>query len=127
MAMSREVLVVLPHSLGRDEARRRVAEAIERARSGLGQGIVNASAHWPNADHADLSVGAMGQTVSAQIDVEDQQVRVRVMLPWLLASLAGKVSERIEQVGSVLRIGHDAKGTDPKGTDPKGQGGPGKA
>ena len=57
----------------------------------------------------------MGQTVSAQIDVEDQQVRVRVTLPWLLASLAGKVSERIEQAGSVLRIGHDPKGSDAKG------------
>lgn len=117
MAMSREVLVVLPHSLGREEARRRVSDAMERARASLGQGIVNASAQWPNPDRADLSVGAMGQTVSAQIDVEDTQVRVRVLLPWLLAGLAGKVSERIEKAGATLQIGHD----------PKGQGGSSKA
>jgi hypothetical protein len=110
MAMSREVLVVLPHSLGRDEARRRVADAIESARASLGQGVVNASAHWPNPDHADINVTAMGQSVSAQIDVEDAQVRVRVLLPWLLAGLAGKVGERIERAGATLQIGRDPKG-----------------
>ena len=114
--MSKEILVVLPHSLGREEARRRVGEAIERARGGIGQGLINADVKWPNPDHADLSVGALGQTVSAQIDVQEAEVRVRVLLPWLLASLAGKVTERIQQAGATLQIGHD----------PKGQGGAGK-
>ena len=122
--MSREVLVVLPHSLGREEARRRVAEAIERAQAGLGQGFVSTNVNWPQTDHADLSVAAMGQTIAAQVDVEDEQVRVRVVLPFLLASLAGKVTERIEQAGSTLRIGHDPKG--PKGPDTGSDtGGPG--
>ncbi|MFN3890440.1 MAG: polyhydroxyalkanoic acid system family protein [Beijerinckiaceae bacterium] len=107
--MSREVLVVLPHSLGRDEARRRVSAAVERARSGLGQGLVGASVEWPQTDHADVRVAALGQTVSAEIDVDDQSVRVRVLLPWLLAGFARKVTDQIESAGSTLRIGHDPK------------------
>lgn len=118
--MSREVLVVLPHSLGREEARRRVAEAIERARAGLGQGFVSANVNWPQTDRADLSVAAMGQTIAAQVDVEDEQVRVRVVLPFLLASLAGKVTERIEQAGATLRIGRDPKGPDSGASGGKG-------
>lgn len=108
--MSREVLVVLPHSLGREEARRRVSAAIERARTGLGQGLVDARVQWPQTDHADVHVAALGQTIAAEIDVEDANVRVRVMLPWLLAGLARKITERIEKAGSTLRIGHDPKG-----------------
>lgn len=112
--MSRELLVVLPHSLGRDEARRRVSAAIERAKAGLGQGVVNTSLAWPQADRADVRVAALGQTVAAEIDVEDANVRVRVRLPWLLAGLADKISERIEQAGATLQIGHDPKDDDGK-------------
>lgn len=107
--MSREVVVVLPHSLGRDEARRRVADAIQRAQAGIGQGFVNANVQWPREDHADLQVAAMGQSVAAEIDVEDASVRVRVLLPWLLAGFAKKITDKIEQAGSTLRIGHDPK------------------
>ncbi|MDP2358796.1 MAG: polyhydroxyalkanoic acid system family protein [Beijerinckiaceae bacterium] len=113
--MSREVLVVLPHSLGREEARRRVTNAIERAQATLGQGLVNTDVQWPREDHGALSVRAMGQTVVAEIDIEDAQVRVRVLLPWLLARFAGKITERIEQAGTTLQIGHDPKaGAPPK-------------
>lgn len=107
--MSREVLVVLPHSLGRQEARRRVTIAIERAQATLGQGLVNTDVQWPREDHGAVSVRAMGQTVTAEIDVEDTQVCVRVLLPWLLAGLAGKITKRIEQAGATLQIGHDPK------------------
>jgi hypothetical protein len=107
--MSKEMLVVLPHSLGREEARRRVSSAIASAQAGLGQGFVSANVQWSNTDHADVHVGAMGQNVTAEIDVEDAQVRVRVTLPWLLAGFGGKIAERIEQAGATLRIGHDPK------------------
>ncbi len=108
--MSREVLVVLPHSLGRVEARRRVTSAVEQAQATIGQGLVNTDVQWPREDHGTVSVRAMGQTVAAEIDVEDAQVRVRVILPWLLARFAGKITERIEQAGTTLQIGHDPKG-----------------
>ena len=112
--MSRDVLVVLPHSLGREEARRRVINAIERAQTSLGQGLVNTDVHWPREDHGAVTVRAMGQTVAAEIDVEDAQVRVRVVLPWLLGRFAGKITERIEQAGTSLQIGHDPKAGAPR-------------
>jgi hypothetical protein len=112
--MSREVLVVLSHSLGRDEAQRRVTSAIERAQARLGQGFVTSNVNWTHPDHADVNVAAMGQAVDAEIDVEDAQVRVRVHLPWLLGGFAGKITERIEQAGKVLQIGHDDQKHDPR-------------
>lgn len=107
--MTRELLVVLPHSLGREEARRRVAAAVDHGRQQF-SGFVSAGVAWPNEDRADLDIGALGQTVKAQVDVEDREVRVRVYLPWLLASFADRLSERIRHVGGdALRIGHDPK------------------
>ncbi len=111
--MSREVLVVLTHSLGREEARRRVASAVERAQASVGQGFVTSEIHWPQPDHASVNVRAMGQSVTGEIDVTDSEVRVRVFLPWLLARFAGKITERIEQAGATLQIGHDPKSNAP--------------
>lgn len=107
--MTKELLVVLPHSLGREEARRRVADAVEHGRQRF-SAFVSADVAWPNEHRADLDIGALGQNVKAQIDVEAQEVRVRVYLPWLLASFAEKVSERIRHVGGdALRLGHNPK------------------
>lgn len=113
--MSREVLVILPHSRGREEASRLVANAIEQGKSSLGHGIVNADVQWPREDHGTVSVRALGQTVFTEIDVEDTQVRVRVLLPWLLSGFAGQIAQRIEQAGAGLQIAHDPKaGANPK-------------
>ena len=108
--MSREIVVVLPHDLSRDEARRRVVDAVERARTGFATGMVSAHVAWPAADHADIRVAALGQSVDAQIDVDDAQVRVRVVLPWFLERLAGPITERIARTGGdALKIGHTPK------------------
>ncbi len=108
--MSKEIIIVLPHQLGAEEARMRVADAVERARASFAESIVASDVAW-EGDHAVISVGALGQSVEARIDVEAEQVRVRVQLPWLLASLAGKITERLEKVGgAALQLGYDPKG-----------------
>ncbi|MDB5572521.1 MAG: hypothetical protein JWN93_3704 [Hyphomicrobiales bacterium] len=105
--MSREIEIVLPHQLGVEEARKRVADAVERARAGFAESVVDSDVTW-DANRAAISVGAFGQRVEGQIDVEPAQVRVRVQLPWLLASLAGKITDRLTKVGGdALRLGYD--------------------
>lgn len=107
--MAKDIYVVLPHSLGRDEARRRVNEVIEKGRGNFAQGAVSATVAWTDY-HADVSVGALGQNVMAKVDVEAEEVRIRVALPWLLASLSTKIADRLKKVGGgALQIGHDPK------------------
>ncbi len=104
--MSKEIIIVLPHQLGVVEARQRVVDAIERARAGLAESIVSSDVTW-ETNHAAISVGAFGQKVESRIDVEAELVRVRVVLPWLLASLAGRIAERLEQTGgATLQLGY---------------------
>jgi hypothetical protein len=55
-------------------------------------------------------VGALGQKVTAQLDVEPAQVRLEVQLPWLLAALANKIQPYLEKSGAdMLRLGGPPK------------------
>ena len=44
----------------------------------------------------------MGQTVEAQIDVEDAKVRCRMMLPGMLALFAAPIEAALKAKGGVL-------------------------
>jgi hypothetical protein len=108
--MAKEITIVFPHTLGQEEARARVVDAIEQARAGFREGLLSSDVTW-NAHHADLAIGALGQNVMAQIDVEPQQVRVSVTLPWLLERLSASIADRITKIGrSTLQIGSGSGG-----------------
>lgn len=102
--MSKEITILLPHSLPREEARLRVADALERARAGLVESLVAGDVSW-TGDKADVSVGVLGQKVTGEIEVEDAQVRVRILLPWLLERFACPIADKIARMGeSHLRL-----------------------
>ena len=90
--MSQPIVVTLPHSLGQDEAMRRITAAMEKARGDLGHIFSEASVEW-RANHADLKVVAMRQTVSAAVDVFPDSARIEVQLPWYLAPIQKKIVE----------------------------------
>ena len=50
----------------------------------------------------DFRVGAMGQTVNGHLDVMDDQVRVEVQLPWILAMIAEKAKNFIQKQGTLM-------------------------
>jgi phosphoglycerate-specific signal transduction histidine kinase len=107
--MAKEVFVSIPHQLGRQEARKRVTDALERARVGLPANVVASDVAW-TADQARVTVSALGQSIDADVEVEEAEVKVRVRLPWLLAALSTKISDRVKQVGGgALKLGYDPK------------------
>ena len=102
--MAKEITIVFPHTLGQEEAHARIVDAVERARAGFTEGVLSSDVKW-NGRHADLAIGALGQNILAQIDVEPQQVRVSVTLPWIFERLSGSIAERITKIGrSALQI-----------------------
>jgi hypothetical protein len=82
-SMAEPISVDLPHRLGAEEAKRRIAANIGSLTSHLPAGAQVSSA-W-QGDRLKLDIGAMGQQVSAGIDVREQIVRVSVLLPPALA------------------------------------------
>jgi putative polyhydroxyalkanoate system protein len=98
--MQKPIEVDLPHKLGRDEARRRIANNIHKLREHI-PGGAQVESGW-QGDDLDLAINAMGQSVSAKIGVEETKVRVAVLLPGMLAMFAGPIEAMLQKKGNVL-------------------------
>lgn len=99
--MSKPLVVVIPHQLGRDAARERLQTGLTALKEKFGDKVSSVDDRW-TGDHLDLDVKAVGQSVSAGIDVADDNVRVEVKLPWMLAMIAEKVRPYIEKEGHLM-------------------------
>jgi putative polyhydroxyalkanoate system protein len=102
--MSQPIDVDLPHSLGKDEARRRIANNIHKLQQHI-PGGAQVQSGWAG-DQLNLDVAAMGQSVAAQIDVMDTKVHVRVLLPGMLGMFSGLIQGALQKKGSVLLEDH---------------------
>lgn len=103
MAMQRPIDVDLPHKLGREEARRRIAGNFHKLRDHIPGGASHIEERW-EGDRLNLAVQAMGQAVEAVIDVEETKVHCRIQLPAMLAMLAGPIEAMLKAKGSDLLL-----------------------
>jgi hypothetical protein len=100
--MAKPLVVEIPHQIGRAEARRRIDARLGQGRDLVQKaGLTMQDPVW-NGDTLAFVVGAMGQTVSGTIAVEDTAARVEVRLPLLLGVFSGKVREVIAAKGGEL-------------------------
>jgi hypothetical protein len=101
--MQRPIDVDLPHKLGRDEARRRLANNIHTLKDHIPGGATHVVSSWAG-DRLTLNVQAMGQSVEALIDVEETKVHARIQLPGMLAMFAGPIESFLKLKGSDLLL-----------------------
>jgi hypothetical protein len=91
--MAQPVTVDLPHKLGRDGARARLAGGVGKIGSMFpGGGTVDE--RW-EGDTLHFTVSAMGQTVASRLDVFEDRVHAEVDLPPMLSLFAGKIREKL--------------------------------
>ena len=102
--MSHPIEVDLPHKLGKDEARRRIANNVHKLEQHI-PGGAQVQSGWAG-DQLNLDVAAMGQSVTATIDVEESQVRLRVLLPPMLGMFGGLIQATLQKKGKVLLEDH---------------------
>jgi hypothetical protein len=107
--MAKTITLVIPHSLGAARAKQGVSEQMDRLKAAFIDRIGSAEVIWTGY-HADVRVAALGQIVTAKIDVLDDSLRLEVALPWLLASLSPKVETFLQKAGQEsLQITSNAK------------------
>jgi hypothetical protein len=90
----------LPHKLGAQEARRRIAGGIGSLADHLPSGA-KVGTTW-NGDHLALAIEAIGQRVDAGVDVHDAFVRVQVVLPPALSFFTKPIEAALRRGGSAL-------------------------
>ena len=101
--MSRPIDVDLPHKLGKDEARSRLAGNIHKLQDHIPGGAAEVESHWVG-DTLNLTVQAMGQAVKATIDVMDTKVHCHIMLPGMLGLFAGPIEAMLNKKGAKLLL-----------------------
>jgi hypothetical protein len=99
--MSKPIVVDLPHRLGAEEARRRIAGGIGKLKDHIPGGTAEVRSTW-EGDRLNLQVGAMGQQVDARIDVMDAVVRLEVVLPPALAFFGRAIEGLLRRKGTEL-------------------------
>jgi hypothetical protein len=101
--MSKAITIVIPHELGRAEARRRIDEGVARL---VGQvGAVGELTRTWEGDVLRFSLTALGQVVSGDMTIGDREVRLEVLLPGIFGMIAGKVKGRLRDEGRLLLSG----------------------
>jgi hypothetical protein len=94
--------VAIPHSLGREEVRRRLHARAGEIVNFIPGGMADVQMNWPGEDHLALSVGAMGQSIDSTIEIEDAQVIFTVNLPPALSFVEPMVKKAVEDKGRKL-------------------------
>ena len=98
--MSAPLVVSIPHSLGREEAMRRLKTGLSRAATSVPVLKVDEE-RWED-NRMIFRVRAMGQAAAGHVDVADDHVRVEVVLPWLLQRFAEAAQAAIRNRGNLL-------------------------
>jgi len=98
--MSAPLVVSIPHSLGREEAMRRLKTGLTRAATSVPVLKVDEE-RWED-NRMIFRVRALGQAAAGHLDVDDTHVRLEVTLPWLLQRFAEVAQVAIRNRGNLL-------------------------
>ncbi len=104
--MSEPLVITVPHKLGAEEARRRVATEIEQLKSEYINKFAYSEVNWAG-NKATIRVVVLAQAVNANINVSADDVRIEIILPWLLAKLAAPLQNKLASTAQkTLSLGH---------------------
>jgi hypothetical protein len=99
--MPEALTVLIPHQLGKDEALRRLKTGLDGVEKQFGSVFVVEEQTWTD-NMLQFRIRALGQTVSGTITVEELQVKLEVLLPWLLARLGQSIQRVVQKQGTLL-------------------------
>lgn len=97
--------VAVPHTLGKDEVRRRLkarmGEAPDKARESLGA-LASIAMHWDSDDRLTMDVSAMGFAIPCTLDIEDAALVFEVEIPAGLGFARSMIEGTIREKGAKL-------------------------
>jgi hypothetical protein len=102
--MAAPTVIDIPHTLGRDEAKRRMERGVGKLASHIPGGSATVTHSWPSAERLALTVATMGVKVPCTVDAEDNRLRVTLHLPGMLSLMSGPIAAIVEKQGERLML-----------------------
>jgi hypothetical protein len=100
--MTKPLTVDIPHSLGREEARRRIEAGFGKLEQQMGGGgLARLEKRWMG-DVLGFEAQVMGQALSGRLEVKADNVHMELELPPFLAMFAGSLKGRLQREGQLL-------------------------
>lgn len=88
--------VTVDHSLGKDEALRRLQGMMAQLKDNYGSQISDMEENW-NENGGTMSFKAMGFTIGSDVKVTDNRVDIDVELPWAAKMFQGTIETTIRE------------------------------
>lgn len=98
--MSKPLIVTLSHSLGKEEATRRLKSGLAKATTSLPMFTLDEEV-W-TGDTMTFKLKAMGHEAFGNVAVAENDVRIEVTLPWLLQRFGEMIQGAIKSKSQVL-------------------------
>ena len=99
--MGTPVTVSVPHRLGKEEAARRLKTGLTRMRSNLSALFAIEQEAW-SGDTLHFQARGLGQSAAGSITVFEDNLRIEVTLPWLLARFAERLQPALQKEATLL-------------------------
>lgn len=95
--------VRVAHGLSPDEVRRRLDEALVRARSQYADAVGQIDAEWENENRMKIQLAVMGMNFDGSVEILVEELLVQLELPGMAQLFAGRIREGIEErLGGLL-------------------------
>lgn len=85
------------HSLGKEEAIRRIKTAVEAEKISKANFVSNTTEHWVGDHHVDFTMKIFGYGVEGTLDVTDTTVIVSLELPLVATMATGMIEDQLQQ------------------------------
>ena len=95
--MSKTLEVRVPHSLGADEVKRRLDEALVRAKSDYAEAVGEIRAEWIGSDTMRFDLAVAGMKFDGSLEILVEELLVKLDLPGAALLFKGRIREGIQE------------------------------
>jgi hypothetical protein len=89
--------VALPHTLGKDEVRRRMHRHADEIGGFFPAGLARVTTGWPNEDRMTITAEVMGQSIPGGVEIREHEVIIEMDLPLLLSVMKGPLEAAVKK------------------------------
>jgi hypothetical protein len=94
--------VTLPHTLGKEEVRRRMRKHADEIGSFFPAGLARVTTDWPSEDRMSITAEVMGQSIPGGVEVRENEVVIEMDLPLLFSVMKGPLEAAVKKEGGRL-------------------------